>query len=206
MATAQVGRSLVLIGLVLSLAGLAQPAGTCATVAARLRSVDGLRLDVADETKDDSTRLQEAIRSCPSGGVVVLAPNGLYDSFLTGAVELKAGVTLVVSKGVVLFASREARDYQVKQGSCGVVGLTGGGCRPLISCMSQAGAGLSGEGVIDGRGGERILGETFSWWDLAAEARLTGGQVNAPRLVAGCTKGTGFNITVRNPARKTDRF
>ena len=39
-----------------------------------------------------------------------------------------------------------------------------------------------GEGVIDGRGGETILGQTSTWWNLADLARQGGGQ-NNPHLV-----------------------
>jgi polygalacturonase len=33
-----------------------------------------------------------------------------------------------------------------------------------------------GDGVIDGRGGEKMLGSQYSWWDLAEQARAGGGQ------------------------------
>jgi polygalacturonase len=39
-----------------------------------------------------------------------------------------------------------------------------------------------GYGVIDGRGGEKILGSKFSWWDLAEQARA-GGHQQVPRII-----------------------
>ncbi len=39
-----------------------------------------------------------------------------------------------------------------------------------------------GDGVIDGRGGEKMLGSQYSWWDLAEQARAGGGQ-QVPRLI-----------------------
>lgn len=56
-----------------------------------------------------------------------------------------------------------------------------------------------GDGVIDGRGGEKMLGSQFSWWDLAGQARAGGAQ-QVPRLIVanGSNNFTLYRITIRN--------
>jgi polygalacturonase len=59
-----------------------------------------------------------------------------------------------------------------------------------------------GDGIIDGRGGETMLGATGSsttWWQLADQARA-GGTQNNPRLLvlSGCDNFTLYRITLRN--------
>src|SRR5207244_3464288 len=108
-------------------------------------------------------------------------------AFLSGPLELRAGVTLVIAAGATLFASRDLRDYEIRPGSCGVISSTGHGCRALLNGDRVAGAGVMGEGAIDGRGGEKILGQDTTWWQLADKARA-GGTQNNPRLIvlSGC--------------------
>jgi polygalacturonase len=48
--------------------------------------------------------------------------------------------------------------------------VTINGCRPLISASFVKGAGVMGEGTIDGRGYGRLLGARYSWWQLARAA------------------------------------
>ncbi len=56
-----------------------------------------------------------------------------------------------------------------------------------------------GDGVIDGRGGEPILGQTMTWWNLADLARK-GGTQNNPRLIVlnRCNNFTLYRITLLN--------
>ncbi len=175
------------------------PPSACAVLSAEFRS-QGASLAPQDETRRDTQRIQGAIDQCGRGQTVELRRAGAQDAFLAGPLQLRSEVTLQIDEGVVLFASREARDYQVKQGSCGVVDDRGNGCRPLLSCDGTQNAGLSGAGAIDGRGELAILGETFSWWDLAGEARLNRGKVNAPRLlrVQGCQGFRRSSVQLRN--------
>jgi len=91
--------------------------------------------------------------------------------FLSGPLELRRGVTLVVARGAYLFASRNPRDYDLKPGVCGTITEEGHGCKALIDGDGVADAGVMGDGVIDGRGGETILGQNISWWNLADMAR-----------------------------------
>ena len=56
-----------------------------------------------------------------------------------------------------------------------------------------------GDGVIDGRGGEKLLGKDVTWWDLAEQARAGGAQNNFRLLVLnGCDNFTLYRITLKN--------
>jgi polygalacturonase len=56
-----------------------------------------------------------------------------------------------------------------------------------------------GDGVIDGRGGEKLLGKDVTWWDLAEQAR-TGGRQQVPRIIVTDTADnfTIYRITLKN--------
>src|SRR5215475_11260830 len=97
----------------------------CATLDARLTS------DL-DETKPDTNRIQDALDHCAAGHAVKLTRSGRNDAFLSGPLQLKSAVTLLVDANTTLFGSRDPRDYDVSRGSCGVVNKSGRGCKPLI--------------------------------------------------------------------------
>jgi hypothetical protein len=61
----------------------------CATLEARLSSE-------IDETKPDTKRIQNALDRCAAGQAVKLTHSGRYDAFLSGPLQLKSGVTLLV--------------------------------------------------------------------------------------------------------------
>jgi polygalacturonase len=193
----------------------------CATLDAQLQT-SGSTLAEADETKLDTARIQKAIDHCGKGRGVLLRAQGAANAFLSGPLILSNGVTLIVDKGATLFASRDASLYEdyglekdpvlspnnqaVKHSSrfeappvCGTVSESGHGCRPLITADRVIGAGVMGDGVIDGRGGEKILGSKFSWWDLAEQARA-GGHQQVPRIIVASYAGnfTLYRITLKN--------
>jgi polygalacturonase len=169
----------------------------CRAVAARLVAVDG-GVAAADEAALDTSRIQSAIDACRSGTAVELRPEGDRTIVLSGPLQLKRGITLVVARGVTLFASRNPRDFDVSPGSCGIVDQSGRGCRPLIH-VAEDGAAVMGEGVIDGRGGSQLIGSGNSWWDLAEDARK-GGHQNCPRLIVAdhVNDFTLYRITLKN--------
>jgi polygalacturonase len=153
-----------------------------------------------DEHKLDSDRIQKALDKCGKGKAVALRAEGPNNAFLSGPLELREGVTLLVDKGVTLYASRDAEVYATEPGKCGLVSTTGGrGCRPLISVQHVSGAGIMGDGTIDGRGGAKILGKKDSWWDLAEQAR-TGGSQQVPRILVAdyANDFTLYRITLKN--------
>ncbi|HTS47971.1 MAG TPA: glycosyl hydrolase family 28 protein [Bryobacteraceae bacterium] len=171
----------------------------CSSVAAKLKVVDGKTLAPEDESKADTQRIQQALDACPAGQGVELKVDGANRALLSGPLQLRAGVTLVVAKGAVLFASRNPRDYDVTPGSCGVVNNGGRGCKPLIAGDNVANAGVMGDGIIDGRGWAQLEGQTVSWWDLAQQARTNGHQ-QCPRILVlnGCNNFTLYKITLKN--------
>src|ERR1700733_7173367 len=128
-------------------------------------SVSGHSLAKDDEDKLDTARIQQALDGCGKGQGVVLRAHATANAFLSGPLELREGVTLIVDKGVTLFASRDPAVYEKTPGSCGLVNDAGNGCKPLISAQHLSGAGVMGDGGIDGRGGGKLLGKDVSWGD-----------------------------------------
>ncbi len=171
----------------------------CATLDARLTPVADTTLAGADESRPDTRRIQSAIVSCAAGRAVVLRASGTQRAFLAGALTVTRGVTLVVDTNVVLFASRDARDYDI-DGRCGTVDKKGHGCRPFISATNAAGSGIMGPGTIDGRGWAALIGKTVSWWDLAQDAKQRNLSQSCPRLVQFTTSNdvTVYDVTFKN--------
>ena len=153
----------------------------CAAVPAQLTSLGGT-IAAGDEHKPDTARIQAALDRCPPGRAVELKAEGSHDAFLSGPLQLRRGVALVVDRGAMLYASRNPRDYDLTPGVCGTITPRGHGCKALINGDHVPGAGVMGEGLIDGRGGAKIMGEEFTWWDLAEKARK-GGTQNNPRIL-----------------------
>ena len=172
----------------------------CTTLDAQLQT-SGRSLAPADEQKLDTARIQKAIDKCGKGRAVMLHVNETNNAFLSGPLELRPDVTLIVGLGVTLFASRDPALYALSPGSCGIVSHDPGprGCKPLISVDHAPDSAIMGDGVIDGRGGEKMLGSQYSWWDLAEQAHAGGGQ-QVPRLIVANDSGnfTLYRITLKN--------
>jgi len=178
----------------------------CAKLDAALTSInDGTynTLKPEDEHKLDTDRIQKAIDSCAKGKGVELAAHGASNAFVSGPLELREGVTLIVDKGATLFETIDPAVLATAPGSCGIVAAAGGprgGCRPLITVANVSGAGIMGDGVIDGRGGEKILGTDSTAWDLGEQALKVGGAQRVSRLIV-CSHADNFTlyrITLRN--------
>src|SRR5215468_3004443 len=137
----------------------------CTTLPPQLRADNGHPTEAA-ENQLDSARIQEAIDHCPAGYAVSLAPDRGNDIFLSGPLELRPGVTLLVQEHVVLFASSNPRLYDVRPGGCGVVNDDGRGCKPLVHADHAVHGAVMGLGAIDGQGGEHLLHQDVTWWDL----------------------------------------
>ncbi|HEV2349965.1 MAG TPA: glycosyl hydrolase family 28 protein [Terriglobia bacterium] len=172
----------------------------CTILLAQLSS-RGKGLADSDENYPDTERIQKAIDACPAGHAVELRAKGEFNAFLSGPLQLRTGVTLLVDLNTVLFGSRNPRDYDVSPGSCGVIDEKGHGCKALISGEDANDAGVMGEGAIDGRGGAKLLGQNVSWWDLAQEAKVKKAYQNCPRLImlVHCNNFTLYQVTLRNP-------
>ena len=188
-------------------------APVCSTLKAQLRAGNGHPAEAAEDHLD-TTRIQEAINQCAAGYAVSLAADSGNDIFLSGPLELKPGVTLLVQEHVVLFASRNPRLYDLSPGSCGVVNNDGHGCKPLIHADHAIHGAIMGLGMIDGQGGERLLHQNVTWWDLAHQAKIENTKQNCFRLliVDASDDFTLYGISFRNSpnfhviVNKTDGF
>ena len=169
---------------------------SCTSLTAQLP----VKLSAAAEAQPDTARIQAALDHCPAGQAVELKADAASAAFLSGPVQLRAGVTLLIGANTILYGSRNPRDYDVTPGSCGIVNKTGHGCKPLISGDHIAGAAVMGDGVIDGRGGGTLTGQKVSWWDLAQEAKVKNEYQNCPRILvlSHADNFTLYRITLKN--------
>lgn len=142
------------------------PATVCVELEAEIRESPVGYVPEAAESKPDTVRIQKALEGCPAGEAVKLV-KGNGNAFLAGHLSVPSGVTLWVDEGVTLFASRNPRDFDVGANSCGTEDGTNDGCLPLISIKNGTGNGIVGDGVIDGRGGQKMIGSDEAWWELA---------------------------------------
>jgi polygalacturonase len=110
-----------------------------------------------DEANFDTVRIQNALNSCPAGQAVELQAQGGNNAFLIQPITLPAGVTLLVDAEVSVFTSRNRADYPCPSSSSS-------DCTPIITVAPGSGSGIMGYGIIDGRGGQTLNGETVSWW------------------------------------------
>jgi polygalacturonase len=137
--------------------------------------------------RNDGPRIQAAIDACAPGHAVVLAASNAKRSFVSGPLVLKSGVILVVDEGATLYASSDPRlfDRASADGrtACGTNDQNGRGCRPFITAENTRGSGIMGRGTIDGRGGEKMLGASESWWQIARRAQKEKTRQNVPRLI-----------------------
>jgi polygalacturonase len=174
-------------------------AQVCTVLNARLEAPNSA-LSEASERTPDTARIQTAIDQCRQGHAVELKGADGNQIFLTGPLQLKPGVTLLVDAGVALFASRNPRDYDASPGSCSVSPARGSGCKPLIAANHAPGSGIMGDGVIDGRGGAKLLGQEDTWWDISKRAKVMDITYTAPRLIAVTQSDdfTLYRITLRN--------
>ncbi len=174
---------------------------TCIKLEAKLVAIgDGLR--EADEKQEDTERVQAAIdgfaAQCQPGQAVELAAGARgANAFLSGPFEIKQGVTLLVDKGVTLFASRNPADYDVTApGTCGTIPAKGP-CKAFITVRAKN-VGIMGDGIVNGRGGAKLLGQDISWWGLAVKGEPTAALPNGipysdPRLIS-VANADGFTL------------
>lgn len=172
---------------------------TCTKLDAHITATNN-GIAAPDESRLDTERIQRALDSCGKGRAVELASDGGANAFLSGPLQLREGVTLLIDKGATLYESIDPKVLEISPGSCGLVNTTPGrGCKPLISVDHVSGAGVMGDGVIDGRGSVKMLGVGKSAWDLAEDARPGGGQKVSRLMVADHADNfTLYRITLKN--------
>src|SRR6185312_16256043 len=86
---------------------------SCVQLPAQLRATDNM-IAPSDEGKLDTERIQAALDHCKPGMAVELKPTSGNNAFLSGPLEMREGVTLLVDEGVTLFGSRDAKVYEMK--------------------------------------------------------------------------------------------
>ncbi|HMG24858.1 MAG TPA: glycosyl hydrolase family 28 protein, partial [Kofleriaceae bacterium] len=199
----------------------------CATLDAphQVRATGDVRTDglpVYDPAALDTAAIQAAIDACGAGlaagqkGSVRLRVSGSDPTrvaFVSGPVFLRARVTLWIDEGATLFAAQDPRLYDAKGvGSCGTdAGNTSSGCLSLINVNGASAtalledAGVMGDGVIDGLGGEPMIGgfngnPNGTWWDVAQHAKPIGFSHSNPRLidVLLANRFTLYRVTLHN--------
>jgi polygalacturonase len=154
----------------------------CAVLRAQLHAEKNLLCE-EDEQKLDTERIQRAMDTCASGKAVALRADGDRNAFLSGPLELRSGVTLLVDKGATLYGSRDPKLYDTEPGRCGTSGPESRPCKPLISAKNVKEATIMGDGTIDGRGGSTLIGKSYSWWQQSRAAEPTNARYSAPRLL-----------------------
>lgn len=166
----------------------------CTTLQAEKFVAGDRALSDADERKPDTQLIQAALDHCAPGKAVRLAAAKEKNAFMSGPLRLPDGVTLLIDKGVTLYASRTPADYDYPSspGICGTSEATVRkfgdpaaapeglrpnaasakpmGCQPLISIVDATHAAVMGEGTIDGRGDMQLIGHDYSWWQMARKA------------------------------------
>jgi len=134
---------------------------------------------VPSESSLDTSRIQSALNGCASGKAVRLTTSGADNAFVTGPITIPSGVTLWVDSGATLYGTRNPSVY--------------GSAAGLIT-TNGSNSGIVGQGVIDGQGGEPLIGATGSFWD----ANGNGGSSPALIDVAGAKNFTMYGITLHN--------
>jgi polygalacturonase len=158
------------------------------------------------------TEVQDALTRCKNVGAVKLMvdPNNpANNSFVTGHL-LVQDVVLWVDAGVTLYASRDPFYYQ-KTGNCGVLGINdSSACQDYITVDSTVPAAgqapslapaIIGDGVIDGQGGEPLVGHDYSWWQMSGALRDVDGSIGNPTLInlgSNTTRFWMYHITLHN--------
>jgi|GEM_PF-216043 len=176
-----------------------QTPAVCSVLAAQLESGKQDTTNPASRAPDTEL-LQTAIDACRPGQAVRLRSRNDKVAFVSGALQLRSGVSLLIDAGVTLYASTHPLDYDRGAGTCGTNDDKGKGCKPFITIDHAKGSGIYGEGVIDGQGGKRISGKEESWWQIARRAQKENNRQNVPRLIEVTQSNdiTLHNITLRN--------
>lgn len=180
---------------------------TCQSLSATLATSNEQFSSSAESAPPDTARIQSALGSCAgSGKAVELKASGSNTAFLSGPLSIGGNEVLLVDAGVTLYASRNPADYQISgKSTCGTIASSDNGCTPFIT-LSGSGAGLmgtrsssGGQGIVDGRGGQAMLGTSETWWQLATAAK-SGGSQNNPKLIQsnGASNLTLYDIDLIN--------
>jgi polygalacturonase len=120
---------------------------------------------------------------------VKLTSSGANNAFVTGKLNV-SGTTLLVDTGTTLYASRSPSVY----GCTASTGAASNSCGSIIT-VTGSNAGIVGHGVIDGQGGEPVMGQSQSWWDISDALRASNGSASNPALI---TVSNATNFVMHN--------
>jgi pectin methylesterase-like acyl-CoA thioesterase len=115
---------------------------------------------------------------------------------------LPRGVTLFIDDDVILYASRNPRDYDLTPNSCGGPPREKiPNCKPLIFSYQAAYSGVAGGGIIDGRGRSLWSKGNLSFPDLVSSYESQGFRIsgvtlrNAAGMHAAIFKTIGLRVS-----------
>ena len=118
-----------------------------ALIVSRIAAADFLITDFGAKSGMDNLNtvsIQKAIDECAKkGGGRVIVPKG---KFLTGALQLKSGVTLYLEKKATLYGSTNPKDYVLNKNSGKII------TAQLLFAAGAKNIGIAGPGIIDGQG------------------------------------------------------
>ncbi len=158
---------------------------------------------IPDETNLDTPRIQAALSACPV--VRLVTDGGANNAFVSGPLSIN-GATLWIDQGVTLYASRDPNNYQANKtatspGDCGKVGINDSSACTSFITVNGASPAIVGDGIIDGQGGERLVGQAYSWWQLSSALQTIDGSIGNPTLIdvrSGVTNFLLYKITLHN--------
>lgn len=156
-----------------------------------------------DETDIDTPRIQAALDGCPLGSAVKLVTNGTNNAFVASTLQIR-GRTLWVDAGVTLYGSRNPELYQLPGNTCGKLGVNDSKACANFLEVSGVSPAIMGDGVIDGQGGEPLIGHDYSWWEISYALREVDGSIGNPTLINLNSGTSGFvlyRITLHNSAK-----
>jgi polygalacturonase len=176
----------------------------------------------SDESNLDTTRISWLLSHCAARGAVKLIADPANPSnnvFVSGHLVVQSEI-LWIDAGVTLYGSRDPKSYQ-RDGNCGLLGVSdSAGCLPLLT-VNGSSPGIVGksadpanqlpdgttklpDGIIDGQGGEPLVGQTYSWWQMSGALRSVDGSGPNPSLIEvvnPTTKFLMYRVTLHNSAK-----
>jgi polygalacturonase len=180
------------------------PTGNCLLTATRGTTDSNW---IPDETNIDTSRIVAALAACPVVKLQAGGANGELNAFVSGPFAVNSQ-TLWIDSGVTLYASRDPLNFsttgQGKATDCGKSGVNdSSACSSFITVNGTSPA-IVGDGVIDGQGGELLVGHDYSWWQLSSALAQIDGSIGNPTMIDLKTGVTGFlmyRITLHNSAK-----
>jgi polygalacturonase len=162
-----------------------------------------------DESNLDTPRISWLLSHCAGKGAIKLIADPANPSnkvFVSGHLVVQSEILWIdgdpndPDKKVTLYGSRDPQQYQ-RDGNCGLLGVSdSAGCLPLLTVNGTA-PGIVGDGIIDGQGGEPLVGQTYSWWQMSGALRSVDGSGPNPSLIEvvnPTTKYLMYRITLHN--------